>query len=441
MKRVPFILALLFIINTNYLIAQTNEELEEYFNDGQFFFNRGDFEDALSFYAKLLKVDSLNANYNFKIGESYLNIPGKEDLAIPYFKTAITKTVSKQAYKKKSFDERAAPLHAYFYLGNAYRMNNQLNEALESYMKFIDSPYFHNNYNINVVDREIKSCERAKVIQDAPLEYELVNLGEKINSDFSEEKPVISADGNSLVFIRRLKFYDAIFYSFKEEGEWQQAININPQLLSDGDFYPTGLSANGKELLLIKKEGDSFDIYRSKFDGEVWSVALKAEGKLNSISTEAHASYGLNDNQILITSDRKGGKGGFDIWVSEKQNDGSWGNPKNLGKQINTELDEQVAYLSLDNEVLFFSSQGHYTMGGYDIFYSRKIGNKWRIPTNIGFPVNNTRDNLNYCPSSLNCRQAYLSVTKDDGFGAADIYLIHIKTESTLSFRNSRADN
>jgi tetratricopeptide (TPR) repeat protein len=441
MKSVLLFSTLLFVLSSFRISAQSEEELQDYFNEGQYFFNRKEYQDAVFYYLKLVDADSSNANYNFKVGESYLNIPGKEHLAIPYFERSLNKLVSKQAYKKRSFEENAAPLHAYFYLGNAYRMNNQLNEALECYMKFIDSPHFHNNYNLNVVDKEIKSCERAKIIQDAPIEFEKVNLGSNINTSFAEERPVISADGKTLVFIRRLQFYDAIFFTTQQDGEWDKAININPQILSDGDFYPTGLSSDGTEMLLVRKEGDSYDIYQSSFDGTVWSKAVKMSDKLNTIYPETYASFGPGDRSILITSGRKGGKGGLDIWKAVINEDGTWGKPKNLGKQINTELDEQNACVSSDKEVLFFSSQGHYTMGGYDIFYTRKIGKKWRIPINIGYPINNTRDNLFYCPSHHSCREAYLSLVEENGFGASDIYFIRISSESTLLFEDSPGEN
>jgi tetratricopeptide (TPR) repeat protein len=432
MKRLLFILVISLFSAVYFIYGQTEKQLEEYFNEGQYFFNRGDFEDAVFYYLKLVAEDSLNANFNFKVGESYLNIPGKEHLAIPYFEIAQKKIVSKNSYRRRALEEKSAPLHVYFYLGNAYRMNNQLNEALECYMKFIDSPFFHNNYNLNVVDNEIKSCERAKIIQDAPLRYEKINLGNAINSDFNEEKPVLSGDGTTLVFVRRLKFYDAVFCSRKLSGEWQQAENINPQIISDGEFYPSGLSHNGTEMILVKKEGDSYDLYQSSYDGNTWSKAVKLPGRINSVFSETHASFGPDDQSLYITSDRKGGKGGLDIWISERKEDGSWGAVRNLKNQINTELDEQMAYRCRDHDVLFFSSKGHYTMGGSDIFYSVKNGRKWKIPVNLGYPINDTRDNYFYCPSSLNCREGYSAIIDKEGFGGSDIFLLRIQSENIL---------
>jgi tetratricopeptide (TPR) repeat protein len=414
--------------------CQLNDDMESNFDEGQYFFNRGDFEDALFYYLKLVDSDSLNANFNFKVGECYLNIPGKEHLAIPFFEKALGNVVPKKAYKKRAFEERAAPLHVYFYLGNAYRMDNQLNKALACYAKFIDSPFFYGNYNQNIVENEIKTCERAKIIQDAPLDYTITNLGKAINSEFSEEHPVVSGDGNTIVFIRKLKFYDAVFCATKLNGMWQEAININPQILSDGEYYPTGLSYDGNDLLLIKKEGDSFDVYSSRNDGEKWSNASKLNEKVNSLSEEVFASYTPDGKSILIASNKAGGRGGFDLYRSNLSDDGQWQRLRNLGKTINTEFDENSGFLTSNPEILFFSSQGHYTMGGYDIFYSRKNEKKWNTPINLGFPLNNTRDNLNYCPATNDYRSGFYVINTPEGLGGNDIYEIKIQSKGVLNF-------
>jgi Tol biopolymer transport system component len=315
-------------------------------------------------------------------------------------------------------------------------MDNQLDKALTCYMKFIDSPFFYGNYNQNVVENEIKTCERAKIIQDAVLDFDTINLGPAINSAFAEENPVISGDGNAIVFVRKLKFYDAVFYAVKTNGKWQEAININPQILSDGEYIPSGLDQSGKNLLLARRDGDSYDIYISKFDGNKWSEAEKMSEKINTLSEEINASFCPDGKSVIFASNKSSGRGGYDLYITKF--DGiHWGRAINLGKKINTEFDEQCAFLTQSPEVLFFSSQGHYTMGGYDIFYSKKEGKKWNTPVNLGYPINNTRDNLYYCPSFSDIRKGYLSMTKEEGYGSSDIYMINIKSESTLNFNTT----
>jgi tetratricopeptide (TPR) repeat protein len=421
------------------IIGQSAPENHEDFDEGQFFFNRDEYQDALFFYLKLIEHDSMNANFNFKIGECYLNLPGKEYLAVPFFEKSIFNLVPKKKYNKKDINERNAPLHALFYLGNAYRMDNQLNKALDCYAKFMDSPYFWGNYNQDVVEQEIKSCERAKVIQDAPIDLEKINLGPAINSTFSEEMPVVSGDGNTLVFLRHLKFYNAVFYSVKVNNAWREAVNINPEILSDGDFYATGLSFDGSKLLLIKKDSDNSEIYISYLKNDVWSKAALLENKINSSHNVTFGSFGPNEKSIYLSGNRSGGRGDFDIYVSKITSNGSWGRPKALGKPINTKFDEQNPILCSKGEVLFFTSKGQFSMGGYDIFYSYLSEGKWSLPVNIGYPINDTRDNMLFYPTEQ-CRKGYMAINDSTGYGESDIYLVTIKSKSVLNLEKINGD-
>ncbi len=408
--------------------AQENEtsKYKEYFDEGEFFFNRGDYEEAVYNFLKLLDYQSDNANFNFKIGESYLNIPGKETKAIPYFEKAIKSTVEKNKYKKRSFEETNAPLHAYFYLGNAYRINNQLDKALEAYNTFLLSPFYAGNYNVTIVENEIKSCERAKIIEDNPVKVTQVPLKENINTTASELYPVVSGNENRLVFIRRLKFYDALYFSKMEGDNWSDPVNITPDIGSDGDFYPTSLSANGDELYLVRHTDQGSDIYISRLENDQWTKAQKLGKTINSLSNETSASVSNNGELLFVASNRRGGSGGYDIYVSRKNNKGEWGKLKNLGKNINTSFDEASPVSIKNGKILFFSSQGHFNMGGYDIFYSTLENKKWKNPVNIGSPINNTGDNTFYYPIG-NGKIAYVSKFPDEG-GNEDIYRFEISS-------------
>jgi tetratricopeptide (TPR) repeat protein len=423
---IPFIMV--FFLAATKALPQENEETnyKEFFDEGEYFFNRGDYEEAVFNFLKLMDYQPDNANFNFKIGESYLNIPGKETRAIPYFEKAIKNITDKNKYKKRAFDETRAPLHAYFYLGNAYRINNQLNKALEAYDTFVLSPYYAGNYNVTIVENEIKSCERAKIIEDNPVSITETILSDKINTPASELYPVVSGDEKKLVFVRRLKFYDALFYSIIDDHEWSDPVNITPDIGSDGDFYPTSLSADGNELYLIKQSEQGSDIYVSHFKNDRWSKAEKLCRKINSPGNENAATISDNGKLLFISSDRKGGKGGFDLYVSKKDNTGKWSKPKNLGKIINTPFDE-ISPVSIRNGMaLFFSSKGHFNMGGYDIFYSIFENKKWTTPVNLGSPINTTGDNTFYYTIS-NGKTGYISKFGTNP-GSEDIYKIQIKS-------------
>jgi hypothetical protein len=323
-------------------------------------------------------------------------------------------------------------LHAYFYLGNAYRMNNELNKALENYYKFLNSPLFVGSYNQNVVVNEIKSCERAKIIQDAPVKIVKVRLDTMINTALDEWDPVVSGNGKTIVFVRSLKFYDAIFCSERVNGEWSEPVNINPQVVSDGDIYPSCLSYDGNTLYLIKKGETNSDIFVSKKRDGYWTKA-EPVNSLNSNKKEDHISVSADGETAYISSNRRGSKGGFDIFYSRKDSKtGGWTKPKNCGKTINTKLDEITPSIANDGNTLFFSSKGHYNMGGYDIFYSNRIDKKWQSPLNIGYPINDTRDNFFYQPT-VDGKAAYMALFDYSVPDATrDIYFIEPKSDSFI---------
>jgi tetratricopeptide (TPR) repeat protein len=378
--------------------TEIEEELKECHKEAEYYFNTGDHEEAEYYYLLLIKHDPDNANFNFKTGVNYLKIPGKETLAIPYLENAVKNVTEKNKYKRKSFEETKAPLHAWFHLGNAYRINNELDKALDAYKTFVNSPYYYGNYNQTIVENEIKSCERASIIQGSPIKLKESLLNDKINTSATELYPVVSGDEKTLVFIRKLKFYDAVFYSRYENGEWLEPVNINPQIISDGDFYPSSLSYDGKELYLIRKTRYGSDIYVSHLKEGLWSEAEKLSGNINTLFDESHVSISEDGESLFICSNKKRGKGGLDIYVSKKDKNNMWSKPKNIGKVINTRYNENTPFITSKGKRLFFSSEGHYNMGGYDIFYSELTGGKWSVPVNMGYPVNNTGDNLFYVP-------------------------------------------
>lgn len=371
-------------------------DYKEFFEEGEYFFNRNDFKEAVYYFLKLMDYQPDNASFNFKIGECYLNIPGQETLAIPYLEKAIKHLTEKNKYKKRSFDETNAPLHALFYLGNAYRIDNQLDKALKAYNTFVLSPFYAGNYNVTIVENEIKSCERAKIIEDNPVRIIEIHLPENINTSASELYPVVSFDEKRLVFVRRLKFYDAIFFSLRENDIWADPVNITPDIGSDGDFYPVSLSKTGGELYLVRRLENSSDIYVSYYKDNRWTKAEKLGKHINSSANEIAASISGDGSLLFFASDRKSGKGGYDLFVARKTASGEWGKAKNLGKTINTPFDETSPVVVKNGKVLFFSSKGHFNMGGFDIFYSIRENNKWTTPVNIGSPVNNTGDNEFY---------------------------------------------
>jgi tetratricopeptide (TPR) repeat protein len=422
MKR-PNALLIILIAGSNILPAQEITDPEELFSEGVFFSLAEEYDEALFYFLQLQKQFPENANFNFKVGETYLQIPGQEHKAIPYLEKAITRTSLK--YKARSFDEGNAPHYAYFSLGNAYRINNDVEKALDTYEAFRESEDYEGNYNESMVEDEIKKCQRAQIIKDVPLRYKKIRLEPPINTGDNDFNPVLSGDGNTLVYVTAMKFFDAIHLSRKINDKWSEPEVLNPQVGSDGNLYPTSLNYDGTELYLVEKRETNQDLYVSRIEGKFWSNAVKLGPAINSKTHETHACISSDGNTLYFTSDRSGGYGLLDIYRSEKTTEGDWGEPSNLGDKINTEANEETPFITRDNSRLFFSSNGHFNMGGYDIFYTDMINERWTDPVNIGYPINTTGDDLFYFPVD-NEKFAYYSTIEKDGTGFSDIFLIEI---------------
>ncbi|HEC41987.1 MAG TPA: hypothetical protein ENI20_04085 [Bacteroides sp.] len=415
-------------------VAQDITDPQELFSEGEFFYLAEEYEEALYFYLQLVELFPDHANYNFKVGDTYLNIPGQEYKAIPYLEIAITNNSFK--YKKRSFKEKKAPHFAYFSLGNAYRINNEIEKALDIYQVFTSSEDFEGNYNLKMVEDEVWACERSMMIQDVPVNVEFEKLGSPVNINSDNTNAVLSGDGNTMIFITELAFYDAIHLSKKVNGLWTEPEVLNPQVQSDGDMYPTSLSYDGRELFLVKRTEGNNDIYVSRLGTDFWSKAKALGPTINSGTDETHASISADGKTLFFTSARRGGFGGLDIYRSERLESGEWTMAENLGPVVNSIYDEDTPFLSDIGNRLYFSSSGHFNMGGYDVFYSNlDESGVWKDPINMGFPINTTTDDLFYYPIGIG-NQGYISKIERQGAHAYNIYHLSIG-ERVTEFRDA----
>jgi hypothetical protein len=406
------------------VFSQTQNEMKEMFLEAESYFLFEEYKDALPLYQRILQAEPENYNVAYKIGVCYLNDPYQKNKSIRYLEEAIEH--AKSNYRENSFREKQAPLESFYYLGNAYRINNRLDEAINTYKKFkeILDPEI---YDSELVDKQIQSCRIALRIETNPNYIVKENLGDEINSRFAEINPLVSGDESTLVFTKKLQFYDAVFYSRKENGKWIYPLNLTPSFELDGNSYCTGISWDGTELFVYRSDGFDGNIYYSSRTEDKWSKLEKLNDHINTKYWESHASISPDGKTLYFTSNRKGGYGGLDIYQSRRSGKTDWGAPVNIGPVINSEYNEETPFVTGDGKTLYFSSQGHYNMGGYDIFYSTLLSNnQWAKPLNAGYPVNSTDDDLFFVPVK-NGEYAYYSVYDPDmGYGLDDIYRFEI---------------
>lgn len=426
MKKL-LILAFLITLFIPKIYSQEYYELEDMFLDADSWFFYEDYEEALPLFLRVLEADSMNHNVMYKIGFCYLHIQGQKAKSIPYLEQAINRT--NPNYRNNNYNEKRAPVDALFYLGNAYLINNQIDAAIDAYTGFqnaitrIKRLADKDIYDAGYLKRQFDACRNAIQLKYDPISFIASNAGNKINTRFNEFNAVVSGDGNTMVYTASLQFYDAIYYTKKTNGEWSYPINIMGQLGVDDKSASTGLSYDGTELYIYRDDNFDGNIYVSFLKDNIWSTVRKLGPNINTKYWESHASISPDNQTLYFTSNREDdGYGDLDIYMSKRLSDTTWAEPINLGEKINTEWNENAPFLAPDGRNLFFSSEGHNGMGGYDIYYSTFQGDStWSEPVNIGYPINTTDDDVFFVPFEKG-QFAYCSQFSKKGFGGQDIY-------------------
>jgi tetratricopeptide (TPR) repeat protein len=401
--------------------AQSTKELKEIFAQAESYYLYEDYELANQLYIIMENPDNLNLSY--KIGTCYLNIPDEKEKAIPYLEAAVKNAVYDA--KPGSFKEKRAPLDAWFYLGKAYMINNELEKGLSTLQTFAnlarDIQGKGKIENLDFVDQQIMACKNAIKFEENPVALTKKTLGPGFSQGSMNENPAVSFDGNTIAYTERRGLVNVILFSKKIRGKWQNPVEITGQLNAGDDCSTCALNADGTELFLYKTDMFDGNIYSSKFINDKWTPIVKLNKNINTKFYESHASVSADGKRLFFTSNREGGQGGLDIYMSEKDITGDWGEPVNLGTAVNTPYNEDNPFVTANDSLLYFCSEGHNSMGGFDNFRSRKMGKEWSKPESLGYPVNTT-DNDKFLQPSLNGMTAYYSMKTD--YKKRDIFYI-----------------
>jgi len=422
------------MVNANAQIVKNAVNAELAVKRANMLFDNENYAEALIAYSELYRTDSTNANLQFKIGECYLHSARASEKAIPLLEKAIKKV--SQKYNPTSNKEKNAPVTAFLSLGTAYHRNYQFDLAKNMY-----SAYSKEAPSDSIeANRLIKQCDYATLLIANPVDIVINNLGKKINGKYPDYAPVLSADENTLLFTSRregstggmqkdeVAFREDIYMCTKDaSGEWSEAKNLST-INSEFHEATVGLSVDGQQVLFYsdKSVDGNGDIYISKLNGEEWGQPLMLPSPINTKFQESDACFNADGSILYFASDRKGGFGGFDIYMVKKMPNGDWSFPQNCGGKINTANNDRAPFMHPDGVTLFFSSEGHKSMGGYDVFQAMQDENGlWSDAENIGYPINTTGDDIFYV-TSADGKRAYYSSFREDGYGEKDIYMISL---------------
>ena len=424
-----FALPAIVVFLLTFQLKAQEQITKETFVEAESYFLFEEYNEALPYYLRLLKASPDNDNLNYKIGICYLNNPYEKQKSIDYLLKA-SRNINMN-YKENSIKETKAPYDVLFYLGNAYRINNQLDEALHIYEKFrqnLDAKI----YDVQLVDEQIKNCKYAKLKEKEPLDIAYKNLGDTINTRFPDINAVVTPDENTMVYVQQQQLQDFVFYTQKQNGKWQYPRNLAEELGLDVDtkVYPTSISSDGKELFLYGSDHYLGTIYSSNLVNGRWTKLKKLNDNINTKYWESHASISYDGKTLYFTSNRKGTYGGLDIYKSIRDNKGDWGPAINLGPVINSPYNEETPFISEDGKTLYFSSYGHNSMGGYDVFYSNLLDDgTWSVPVNAGYPINTPDDDVFYLPIKNGSVAYYSRYFEKEGYGKMDIYRYEIYSD------------
>jgi outer membrane protein OmpA-like peptidoglycan-associated protein/tetratricopeptide (TPR) repeat protein len=406
--------------------------------DGNYMFHEGraSYRDARERYLIAYKYNPDNAELNYNIGKCFLFSDNRFE-AIKYFETAFNLKAD------VSFD-------IHLMLGRAYHQTLQFEKAILEYNYFISNASSREKSTYqSQVNLAIQQCENGKLLVADPKRVVIKNPGEAINSVYDDYGPVIPADGSKMYFTSRRsvsnkskislfdkEYFEDAYVSQLQDEEWTKAIRLDGKISpkrNSSNIGVVGISPDMQKLYLYKGNENKGDLYISNYKDHTWSKP-KPFSKINTNYRDVSVCLSSNESTLyFVSSNKKKSYGGTDIFYCTKKANGKWDKPKNLGWVVNTFFDELGVSLSANDSVLYFSSKGHNSMGGYDVFKTTlsSVG-LWSQPVNLGYPINTPNDDIFYHEMS-DGKTAYYASNREKGIGGMDIFkIIYLGAEKPI---------
>ena len=368
-----------------------------------------EFKSALKFYLSAHTFNPNSSELNRKIGHAYL-YTNEPYLAKDYL------------LKSLELNSDAEPI-LYFLLGKSFQLEQDFETAQTYFLKFGSVADNKTIERYNKLNRKhLKECKSG--VENITVKRRIwVDNVKELNTEFDEISPCITADRSELIFSSNRLGNSDIYISSRQNRKWKNITAIE-ELNTEEDDVASSLAYDGQRILLFKFKDGQADIYQSKLEGNNWSEpVLKMSKVVNTDANETFASYDPQDIKVYYVTD--GGHGGDqDIIFSGKKDEDEkfWGKGQSAGHEVNSAFHEGSVFMAPDGQSMYFSSQGHSSIGGYDIFVSyRDKHGLWGKPLNLGAPINTPYDEL-YFSIAANGKYAYFSSNRAGGKGGMDIY-------------------
>ncbi len=375
---------------------------------------------AIKCFEEAVKIDPAFCEANITLAEWYLD--------------AGNSTLAKQYYYAVVQSDASFFTPAWLLLGDLELAEGHNEKALSNYQTFLRIDKEHQDRHA-AAQHGLQCAEFRLQAVTHPVPFNPQNLGATINSPNDEYLPALTADGETLIFTRRFPRTARTTANTKEEEDfyqsrhgangWQQATPMTEPVNSTDNEGAQCISRDGRIMIFTacgRPDGlGRCDLYISLRHGNQWTTPRNIGPSVNSAAWESQPSLSMDGNTLYFVSDRKGGYGGTDIWMSTLQ-EGVWSKPKNLGSAVNSAGNETSPFIHYDNQTLYFASDGHIGMGGSDIFLCRKQGDDtWSAPENLGYPINTAGDESGLIVNAEG-NIAYFSSDQYGGMGKQDLY-------------------
>ncbi len=397
--------------------------------EGNYYYSRGlgSYRQAREYYLQAYGYNQDNAELNYMIGRCYLYSDNKFE-SIKYIQ---------KAYELKPdvhFD-------IHLMMAMAYHQILEFDKAIDEYNYFINEvpPKTRAAYT-SQIDLYIQQCKNGKILAGEPKRVVINNLGKNVNSVFDDYGPIIDTSGTVMYFTSRRKYekrsdksviddkyFEDAYITHLSDGQWRMADRLSPKITGKDNttnVAVVGLSPDKQKLYIYRGNDNNGDLYVSTVKKGEWS-SPRSLSKFNSRDREVSMCISSDESTLyFVSSNTKEGYGGNDIYISRKNAKGKWEKPENAGNVINTFFDELGVSLGPNDSVLYFSSKGHNSMGGYDVFKSSltDVG-LWSKPVSLGYPINTPNDDIFYTEVPGG-KAAYYSSNRESGLGGMDIYKI-----------------
>lgn len=430
MKYITILVICLFVIPTwGQKYSTTDKKATKLFEKALVYYNLGQLEMAKTLISQTLERDKNFIEPYLLLADIFHEQKKWQDEI---------NSLKKVIVINPDYDEKI-----YFLLGKIeYKIGNYY-DAVTHLNTFLENAHVHND--IVEAKKILEKAEFAKHAIENPVPFTPIRLSSNVNSPYKDYWPSLTADEQELYYTIQLPtgiqfplgeaYQEDIYVSRKgKDGKWQVSESVGSFLNTDNNEGSQSISANGQFLFYVacnrKDDFGSCDIYYSERRGNGWTKPRNIGQPINSQYWESTPSPSADGRMLFFSSGiRPDSKGGKDIYVSYKKEDGTWTEPKNLGDSINTKGNEYAPFIHPDGRTLYFSSEGWIGMGGYDLFYSRmKDDSTWTTPKNLGYPINTHSDDFGLIVNT-NGRYAFFSSNRK-GSQDWDLYTFELYPEA-----------